>query len=94
MKKKLSSKFIKGPLKVDVISALIKEEPPSALHTYLVLLFVAGLRKSNKITLSYSQAKELGVTPSSFQRGLITLKTRNIIAVQRGPGVKPFVEIL
>jgi len=94
MKKKISSKFIKGPLKVDIIAALIKEGPPSALNTYLVLLYVAGLRKSNRIIPKYSHAATLEVKPLSFRRGLGVLQARGIITVQRGPGVKPVVELL
>lgn len=94
MKKEQMKKFIKGPLDGEVVATLIREEPSSALHAYIVVLYACGLHNSKKTGLSYKQVKELGVNPRSFQRGLITLVARGIIKVQRGPGVKPYVEIL
>jgi hypothetical protein len=88
------SKFIKGPLKAEVVASLIKGATPSTLHTYLVLLYVKGLRKSNKFTLKYSQAKDLGVEPRSLWNGLTALQKRGIIVVVRSPGVRPYVELL
>lgn len=94
MKKKIQSEFIKGPIKVEVLANLIKEGPPAALHTYIVLLFVAGLRKSDRISPKYSHAHTLGVNERSFRRGLGILQDMGIITVQRGRGVKPVVQLL
>lgn len=94
MMKKLKSEFIKGPIKVDMLTILINECPPAALHTYLVLLFVSGLRNSGRIIPKYSHARTLGVNERSFRRGLAILQAKGIITVQRGRGMKPVVELL
>lgn len=94
MRKKIQGKFIKGPMKVSVIATLIKDAPPSTLHAYLIVLYVAGLRNSKCIVPSNSHAADMGVTPRSFRRGLIDLTNRGIITVVRKSGVKPYVELL
>lgn len=95
MKKKLQGEFIRGPIMVDVLATLIKEGPPAALHTYLVLVFVTGLRKSDCIIPKYSHAQALGVNVRSFRRGLVILQAKGIITIiQHGPGVKTVVKLL
>ena len=91
---KKQDNFIKGPIRIDILAGLIETGPPSALHTYLVLLFVAGLRKSDRIIPNYRHAKSLGLKSRSFRRGLVILQEKGIIIVRRGPGVKPVIELL
>jgi len=94
-KKKTHGKFIRGPIPIEVTERLVREFPPSVFLTYLILIYVKGLRGgSNQIVPKYSHALEIGLSPRSFRRGLATLQTAGIITVVRGRGVKPHVKIL
>lgn len=92
----MPDKFIRGPLSVTVIERLTREYPPSVFLTYLTLVYVKGLRGgSNHIIPEYRHAKEIGISPASFRRGLVALQNAGIITIEvRGPGVKPHVKIL
>jgi hypothetical protein len=94
--RKLGSKraeFLKGPIPWDW---LCKAGclPGKSLHVALSLWFLAGVRKSRVVKVSYKLLRRLGAKRDAARRGLAQLESGGLVKVQRQPGRSPVVEIV
>ena len=86
-------KFIKGPISLKWISKAARL-PGKALHVALVLKFLEGVTRKQKIPLSNRILKIFGVDRYAKARSLKELEKANLIVVTRKRGRSPIVKIL
>jgi DNA-binding transcriptional ArsR family regulator len=84
--------FIKGPIPLRWIrkAAGVKGK---ALHVAVALWFLAGLKRSQKVTLSQSKVRLFGVSRQASYRALVRLEGAGLVAVERHRGRSPIVTI-
>lgn len=87
------SKFIKGPIPFDWITAAAKLRG-QALAVALAIWFRAGLERSKTVTLSSTTLILFGVGRSGKARGLSLLENAELIRVDRKNGKNPVITIL
>ncbi len=98
MSQSLSKQYLHIPL-----TALqpAKHLPAGAVLTYMAILHQAimagggkGKMKREGLTLSYKNAKNMGLSVSSIKRGLERLESEGIIKTDRRKGRSPRVDLL
>jgi hypothetical protein len=92
LRPKPNGRFLMGPIDWNWITAAALL-PGRALHAAIVIQFLAGLAKSQTITLSSQELSRLGVRRTSGYRALERLQIAGLIHVERGPGKLPRVTI-
>lgn len=85
--------FLKGPVSWKWLCKAARL-PGKALHVSIGLKFLAGLNKSETISLSGKVLKNLGVTRHSSYRALRKLEDAGLVSVDRHFGRNPIVTIL
>jgi hypothetical protein len=68
--------------------------PGRALHVGISVWFLAGMRKSNTVTLTRSLLKALGVSRHAAYRALGNLERARLIHLKRHRGRNPTVTLL
>lgn len=86
-------KFIKGPISLKWISTAARL-PGKALHVALVLKFLEGVTRKQKMPLSNGILRIFGVDRFAKARGLKELEQADLISVARKQGCSPMVTIL
>jgi len=90
-------KFLQGPIPWNWLSAACSNcgKSGAAIRVGLVLWFLSGVHKHQAtIKLSSARMRELGLTPSTWRRGLIKLEDAGLVEVDRKPGCLPVVTLL
>lgn len=68
--------------------------PKCAIQVASVVMFLRGLRKSDRFRLEPARFRELGVSLTSKKRGLSRLEAAGLILVERARGRAPIVEVV
>jgi len=87
-----SKMFIKGPIPLGWIMKAASVEGKT-LHVALVLWFLAGLKRSLKVTVSQSKLRLFGVSRQASYRALFRLEGAGLVSVERHRGRNPIVTI-
>jgi len=87
-----SKMFIKGPIPLGWITKAASVEGKT-LHVALVLWFLAGLKRSHKVTVSQSKLRVFGVSRQASYRALFRLEGAGLVSVERHRGRNPIVTI-
>ncbi len=85
--------FVKGPIPGDWLEQAAAQ-PGKALHVALALWYLAGLQKSDQVTLTRKPLRLFSVLPDSGRRGLAALEKAGLVQVNRRNGRCPRVTIL
>lgn len=85
--------FIMGPIPLDWVAA-VGHLSGKILHVGLALFYLAGLEKSNKVVLSNSLLRTLGVARNVGYRALQALEQARLVTVVRHRGRNSVVTIL
>ena len=84
--------FLRGPIPCNWLVAAMRL-PSSALSVGLVLWFLAGCKKSRKISPTGQMWRKFGVHRNSAYRGLEHLERAGLVSVSRHSGRCPIVTI-
>ena len=85
--------FVKGPIPLAWL-AKAAVLPGKALHVAVLICFLRGLCKSDRIKISHSVLETFGVSRQACARGLTAMEKAGLIRVERHIGRNPKVTIL
>jgi len=93
---KPNEKFLKGPIPWNWLAkACSCSKSGASIRVALVIWFLSGVNRLDAtVKLNGARMRELGLNPSSWRRGLISLEKAGLIAVDRKPGCLPTVTLL
>ena len=66
---------------------------PSAVRCALLIWYLTGLQRKDKVPLSNAHAKEFSLTRQAKNRGLCELEAKGLIEVDRQSGCSPKVTV-
>jgi len=85
--------FIRGPIPLEWMTKAARVEGKT-LHVGIALWFLAGLKRSRKVTLFQSKLRLFGVGRQASYRALCRLEAAGLVSVERHRGRSPIVTIL
>lgn len=66
---------------------------PSAVRCALLIWYLTGLQRKEKVTISNAHVKEFSLTRQAKNRGLCELEAKGLIEIERRPGCSPKVTV-
>ena len=90
---KKGDRFLCGPIPLNWLSRAAAL-PGRSLHVAIVVWFMAGLKKTNVVSISNVISLQFGLDRNAKYRALEWLESANLITVERRAGRAPIVTIL
>jgi hypothetical protein len=91
--RKAGQQFLKGPVPLPWLAAAARL-PGRTLHVGIALWYLAGLRKTQTVTLSNKTLSQFGVDRHAKRRALEQLEAADLVKVDRQENRNPRVTIL